>query len=122
MYSDSLKTNPNYVQDLHTKNWKILLKELNKWKICVHGLEDSILLKDINSKTDLHSQHACLHAQSLQLCPPLWDLRDCSPPSSLVQGILQARILERVTISYLYTKLKSDSLNPLSFSKLFWLF
>ena len=39
----------------------------------------------------------CLVAQScLTLCDPL----DYSPPGSSVHGIFQARILERVTISY----------------------
>ena len=33
------------------------------------------------------------HAQSLQLCLTLCDLRDCSPPGSSVHGILPARIL-----------------------------
>ena len=35
-----------------------------------------------------------------QLCPTHSDSRDCSPPGSSVHGILQARILEWVTISY----------------------
>ena len=35
-----------------------------------------------------------------QLCPTLWDSMDCSPPGSSVHGILQARILEWVAISY----------------------
>ena len=38
-------------------------------------------------------------AKSLELCPTLCDLMDCSPPGSSVYGILQARILEWVTIS-----------------------
>ena len=33
-------------------------------------------------------------AKSLQSCPTLCDLMDCSPPGSSVHGILQARILE----------------------------
>ena len=33
-----------------------------------------------------------------QLYPTLWDPMDCSPPSSSVHGILQARILEWVVI------------------------
>ena len=40
-----------------------------------------------------------LHAESLQSCPALCDLMDCSPPGSSVHGILQARILEWVAIS-----------------------
>ena len=35
-----------------------------------------------------------------QSCLTLWDLVDCSPPGSSVHGILQARILEWVAISY----------------------
>ena len=35
-----------------------------------------------------------------QSCPTLWYPMDCSPPGSSVHGILQARILERVPISY----------------------
>ena len=33
-------------------------------------------------------------------CPTLWDLMVCSPPGSSVHGILQARILEWVAISF----------------------
>ena len=35
-----------------------------------------------------------------QLCPTLCDLVDCSPPGSSVHGILQARILKWVAISF----------------------
>ena len=35
-----------------------------------------------------------------QLCPILWDLVDYSPPGSSIHGILQARILEWVAISF----------------------
>ena len=34
-----------------------------------------------------------------QLCLTLWDPMDCSQPGSSIHGILQARILEWVTIS-----------------------
>ena len=39
-------------------------------------------------------------AKSLQSCPTLWDPRDSSPPGSSVPGILQARILKLVAISF----------------------
>ena len=39
-------------------------------------------------------------AKSLQSCPTLCDPRDDSPPGSPVPGILQARTLEWVTISF----------------------
>ena len=35
-----------------------------------------------------------------QLCPSLCDPVDCSPPDSSVHGILQARILEWIAISF----------------------
>ena len=35
-----------------------------------------------------------------QSCPTLCDPMDCSPPGSFVHGILQARILEWVAISF----------------------
>ena len=39
-------------------------------------------------------------AKSLQSSPTLCNLMDCSPPCSSVHGILQARILEWVAISF----------------------
>ena len=42
--------------------------------------------------------HACMHAKSLQSCPTLCDLVDCSPPGSSVHGFLQARILKSVAV------------------------
>ena len=39
----------------------------------------------------------CVSAQS---CPTLCDPMDCSPPGSSVYGILQARVLEWVPISF----------------------
>ena len=43
---------------------------------------------------------AAAAAKSLQSCPTLCDLIDGSPPGSPVPGILQARTLEWVAISY----------------------
>ena len=40
-----------------------------------------------------------MRAKSLQLCPTLHDAMDHSPPDSSVYGILQARILEWVSMS-----------------------
>ena len=39
-------------------------------------------------------------AKSLQSCPILWDPIDSSPPGSTIPGILQARTLEWVAISF----------------------
>ena len=43
---------------------------------------------------------AAAAAKSLQLCPTLCDPTDRSPPGSSVPGILQARTLEWVAISF----------------------
>ena len=53
----------------------------------------------------LHCRHILYHwatanAKSLQSCPTLCDLIDISPPGSPVPGILQARTLEWVAISF----------------------
>ena len=44
--------------------------------------------------------YAAAAAKSLQLCPTLCDPIDGSPPGSPIPGILQARTLEWVTISF----------------------
>ena len=44
--------------------------------------------------------HHSQYAKSLQLCLTFWDPMDCNPPGSSVHGILQARILEWVVISF----------------------
>ena len=45
-------------------------------------------------------EYAVYAAKSLQLCPTLYDPIDGSPPGSPVPGILQARTLEWVAISF----------------------
>ena len=53
-------------------------------------------LKELNM-----TEHArTCHAKSLQSCPTLCDPIDGSPPGSPIPGILQARTLERVAISF----------------------
>ena len=45
-------------------------------------------------------KHTATAAKSLQLCPTLCDPIDGSPPGSPIPGILQARTLEWVAISF----------------------
>ena len=45
-------------------------------------------------------QYSAAAAKSLQSCPTLCDPIDGSPPGSPVPGILQARTLEWVTVSF----------------------
>ena len=47
-----------------------------------------------------HNTAAAAAAKSLQSCPTLCDPMDCSPPGSPVPGILQARTLEWVVMSF----------------------
>ena len=64
-------------------------------------------LLPLNSVCKVHS-HCSIYqyfvpsaaAKSLQSCPTLCDPRDSSPPGSPVLGILQARTLEQVAISF----------------------
>ena len=46
------------------------------------------------------SAAAAAAAKSLQLCPTLYDPIDSSPPGFPIPGILQARTLEWVAISF----------------------
>ena len=48
----------------------------------------------------LPSEPVAAAAKSLQLCPTLCDPIDGSPPRSTIPGILQARTLEWVAISF----------------------
>ena len=47
-----------------------------------------------------HAAAAAAAAKSLQSCPTLCDPLDGSPPGSPVPGILQARTMEWVAISF----------------------
>ena len=51
-------------------------------------------------RDDQNSLYVCVHAKSLQLCPTLCNPMDCSPPGSSIHGILQARTLEWVAVSF----------------------
>ena len=58
------------------------------------------ILADITKLIRLYWVAAAATAKSLQSCPALCDPRDGSPPGSAVPGILQARTLEWVAISF----------------------
>ena len=57
------------------------------------------VLSQISSEQP-QAAHAAAAAKSLQSCPTLCDPIDGSPPGSLVPGVLQARTLEWVAISF----------------------
>ena len=77
-------TNPDCVTFCKTTD---LMKSLiiNSQKLCLSSIKRSCCCC------------CCLVSQS---CPTLCDPMDCSPPGSSVPGILQARILEWVAISF----------------------
>ena len=62
---------------------------------CSHEIKRRLLLGR-KAMTNL----AAAAAKSLQSCPTLCDPRDSSPPGSPIPGILQARTLEWVAISF----------------------
>ena len=59
----------------------------------------SLITKCVEQSLPQHST-AVAAAKSLQSCPTLCDPTDGSPPGSPVPGILQARTLEWVAISF----------------------
>ena len=67
---------------------------------------ESVLMRWMNlepitqSEVSHKDKAAAAAAKSLQSCPTLRDPIDSSPPGSAVPGILQARILEWVAISF----------------------
>ena len=55
---------------------------------------------EVQEGGDIYAAAAAAVAKSLQSCPTLCDPIDGSPPGSPVPGILQARTLEWVAISF----------------------
>ena len=86
----------------HTHNWKnpedssaLILR----WKYFFRMINRTANPRGILILTNIQ----CI--QSLQSCPTLYDLMDCSPPGSSVHGFLQARTLEWVAISFSKTNI-----------------
>ena len=95
-YSHLFKIFPQFVV-IHTVK---VFGIVNKAEIDVF-LELSCFFDDPADVGNLISgSSAAAAAESLQLCPTLCDPIDGSPPGSSVSGILQARTLEWVAISF----------------------
>ena len=75
--------------------WAFLCWQL--FDYCIHFL---ISNQSVSSWFSLGRLYVSAAAKSLQSCPTLCDLVDGSPPGSPVPGILQARTLEWVAISF----------------------
>ena len=61
---------------------------------------DSLLLSHQGNPSFSNTAVAAAAAKSLQSCPTLCDPIDSSPPGSAIPGILQARTLEWLAISF----------------------
>ena len=75
----------------------LLTDKLNENELTFNW-EKNLLSKQ--EESTIWKQFAAAAAKSLQSCPTLYDPIDGSPPGSPVPGILQARILEWVAISF----------------------
>ena len=61
---------------------------------------EPIIQSEVSQEKKTPIQYAAAAAKSLQSCPTLCDPMDCSLLGSSVPGILQARTLEWVAISF----------------------
>ena len=92
-------------KDLYIESYKTLMKEIkedtNRWRNipCSWIGRINIVKMRILPKA-IYAAAAAAAAKSLQSCLTLCDPIDGSPPGSPVPGILQARTLERVAISF----------------------
>ena len=79
-----VSTSPPHHKPSVNKNWTGESRDCEDLEIKVH--------------TSAGYGSSNVRAKSLQSCPALCNPMDCSPPGSSVHGILQARILEWVTM------------------------
>ena len=83
---------------------KVHLVKAMVFPVVIYGCESWIMKKAAAAAA------AAAAAKSLQSCPTPCDPIDSSPPGSPVPGILQARTLEWVVISFSRRKLSTEEL------------
>ena len=79
---------------------KFCLVKVMVFPVVMYGCESWTIKKAVGAAA----------AKSLQLCQTLCDPIDVNPPGSFVPGILQARIMEWVGISFFKRKLSTKEL------------
>ena len=83
----------------HNKRWKIL-KEMGILDHLTCLSRNLYTGQEATVRTGHRATAAAAAAKSLQSCPTLCDPIDGSPPGSPIPGIIQARTLEWVAISF----------------------
>ena len=81
-----------------------LVMDKKAWRAVVHGVAKSRTW--LSDWTELKGE-----SEVAQSCPTLWDPMDYSLPGSSLHGILQARVLELVAISFSLNKSKTFSVD-----------
>ena len=81
-------------------SWGGKESDTTEWLIWSEWLYRPVYISIRSDWSDLIYIIAAAAAKSLQLCPTLCDPRASSPPGSAIRGILQARTLEWVAISF----------------------
>ena len=91
IYALKITQNKNFFSTLYNAEGTVLIQAYDKWISKVYVLTKKIICP-------FHEVLAA--AKSLQSCPTLCDPIDGSQPGSPIPGILQARTLEWVAISF----------------------
>ena len=91
---------PNATELFTKKGCSLALCWKNEGQLCANNLCITLILQLLQTHLGSSSFSAAATAKSLESCPTLCDPIDGSPPGSPVPGILQARVLEWVAISF----------------------
>ena len=102
----------DWVITIKLVNTRIDLLLLLSWLVVINVKVADIL--------NLHAILPCLTILGAQSCLTVCESVDCSPPGSSVHGIFQARILERVAISYTTEIFLTQGSNLRLLSHLHW--
>ena len=84
--------------DMSLSKLQELVRDREAWHAAVHRVTKSQTW--LSDWMNWLGTAAAAATKSLQSCPTLWDPIDGSPPGSTIPGILQARTLEWVAISF----------------------